>query len=191
MKAETSKTKKWAAIVLCLVAIFLGVRALLPAGGGGTGSAPAATSAKAVAGVSAESLDPRLHLDLLANSESVTYEGEGKNIFRAAPEQVAIPAVKVSPLLPKGKQNQTAQNAAPAAPPPPPPPPPINLKFFGYSSKEGGKPQAFLAQGDDVWIAREGDVVNRQYKIVHITPSAVEVQDLLNNHTQSIQLSQG
>ena len=189
MKPATSKIKQWAAIVLGIIAIFMMGRVLLSRFGVGSESAPAPTaSAQGRAGLSAESLDPRLHLDLLASSESVAYEGDGKNIFRAAPE-VQIPAVKVSPLLPKGA-TQTA-NAAPPGPPPPPPPPPINLKFFGYSSSQGEKPEAFLAQGDDVWIAREGDVVNRQYKIVHITPSAVEVEDLLNNHLQSIQLSQG
>jgi hypothetical protein len=32
--------------------------------------------------------------------------------------------------------------------------------------------------------------VNRQYKIVHISPNAVEVEDLLNNNRQSIRLTQ-
>jgi hypothetical protein len=40
-----------------------------------------------------------------------------------------------------------------------------------------------------VWIAHEGDVVNRHYKIVHISPAAVEVEDLLNNNSQPIPLT--
>ena len=42
-----------------------------------------------------------------------------------------------------------------------------------------------------MWIAHEGDVVDRHYKIVHISPTAVEVEDLLNSNRQSIRLTQG
>ena len=189
MKPETSTAKKGAAIVLVIVALVMVTRTLLSSGGGGA-SPPVYTATLSAKGQKAapveESLDPRLRLDLLANSESVLYEGTGKNIFRAASEVVVIPKVKVPPLLPKPPEVAPA----PSQPPPPPPPPPINLKFFGYSSGKGEKPKAFLSQGDNVWIAHEGDVVNRQYKIVHITPSAVEVEDLLNNNRQSIRLTQ-
>ncbi len=94
-----------------------------------------------------------------------------------------IPRAKVSPLL---SQQEIARRANI-----PPPPPPITLKYFGISNGNGEKPKAFLSQGDDVWIAREGDVVNRHYKIVRISPNAVEVEDLLNNNRQSIARTQG
>ena len=191
MKAETSRTKKGIAAALCVVALFMVSRTLL-SGRGGT-SHPVNTANVGAKGKKAalapESLDPRLRLDLLANSESVIYEGAGKNIFRAQPEMVDIPKVKVPPLLPQ--QPEVPPVTTPPGPPPPPPPPPINLKFFGYSSGKGERPRAFLSQGDNVWIAHEGDVVNRQYKIVRITPNSVEVEDLLNNNRQSIRLTQG
>jgi len=190
MKPE-STAKKWIAVVLVVVALVMVTRMLLSGGGSAPNPAPTAAATpkdkKTSAVPSEESLDPRLHLDLLANSESVLYEGAGKNIFRAAPEVIAIPKVKVPPLL---NQPEAVVPQGPPQPPPPPPPPPINLKFFGYSSGKGEKPKAFLSQGDNVWIAHEGDVVNRQYKIVHITPTAVEVEDLLNNNRQSIRLTQ-
>jgi hypothetical protein len=138
---------------------------------------------------SEESLDPRLHLNQLASSEAINYEGSGRNIFRANNPEVAIPPVKISPLLAKQQQEAAARAAQTASLPPPPPP--INLKFFGFSNKPGETPKAFLSQGDDVWIAREGDVVDRHYKIVHISPAAVEVEDLLNSNRQSIRLTQG
>jgi hypothetical protein len=189
--SAANKTKQRVAIVLGIIAVVMGIRSFVPLGGGGSRPAAAAPSAiKGKASPGNESLDPRLHLDLLANSEDVKYEGEGKNIFRTAPEP--IPAVKVSPLLrEQQKEQEKAAEIARNTPPPPPPPPPINLKFFGFSSSNGGKPEAFLSQGEDVWIAHEGDVVNRQYKIVRISPNAVEVEDLLNNNRQSIQLTQG
>jgi len=48
-----------------------------------------------------------------------------------------------------------------------------------------------LSQGDDVFIAAEGDIVDRRYKVLRISPMAVEVEDVLNNNRQSIPLTQG
>jgi hypothetical protein len=135
-------------------------------------------------GLSGGSLDPRLRLELLASSENIKYEGNGINIFRAGPDNVEVPQAKVSPLLRQQQQAKLNANT-------PPPPPPINLKYFGISHSQGEKPKAFLSQGDDIWIAREGDVVDRHYKIVRISPTAVEVEDLLNNNRQSISRTQG
>jgi hypothetical protein len=42
-----------------------------------------------------------------------------------------------------------------------------------------------------VFIAAEGDIVNRRYKILHIGTSSIEVEDVLNNNRQSIPLTQG
>jgi len=72
-----------------------------------------------------------------------------------------------------------------------PPPPPINLKFFGFANKPGEAKRIFLSQGEDVFIAGEGDIVDRRYRILHITPVSVEVEDVLNNNRQSIPLTQG
>jgi hypothetical protein len=77
------------------------------------------------------------------------------------------------------------------APPPPPPPPPIPLKFYGFANKPGQTKSIFLANGDDIFIGREGDIVNRRYKIIHIMPTQVEIEDVLNNNRQTIPLTQG
>lgn len=124
------------------------------------------------------SIDPTLQLALLQASEDIKYTGKGRNIFQA---QIDIPK-PIVPVTPK-----------PQAPQPyvPPPPPPINLKFFGFASKPGEPKRIFLSQGEDVFIAGEGDIVNRRYKVVHIGPSSVEIEDVLNNNRQSIPLTQG
>lgn len=188
-KGAESKNKVRLAIVLGVVAILTVGWSLLSGGGGGS-SAPEvvspATSGKAKAAPVAQSLDPRLHLDLLASSEQVKYEGRGKNIFRTS-DETDIPAVKVPPLRRQQEAAAAARNNVYI----PPPPPPINLKFFGVSSGKGEKAEAFLSEGDDVWVAREGDVVNRHYKIVRISPGSVEVEDLLNNNRKQIPLTQG
>ncbi len=135
-----------------------------------------------VAAPAEQSLDPTLRLGLLHASEDVRYAGTGRNIFRAQAEEPPKP-VK-SPLL-------AATPSPLPTPTGPPPPPPINLKFYGFANKPGeaGK-KIFLAEGDNIFIAGEGDVVNRRYKVVHIGQNSVEIEDLLNNNRQTIPLSQ-
>ncbi len=150
-----------------------------------TGTAPNLPAASAARKTKREpSLDPRLRLNLLAQSERVEYKGTGRNIFDRAS----------MPEIPKPIAN--GKKASPAPPPQPavyspPPPPPIDLKFFGFANSTGEPKQVFLAQGEDVFVAKEGDIVNRRYKVVRINPTSVEIQDVLNNSRQTIPLTQG
>lgn len=126
------------------------------------------------------SLDPELRYDWLKASEDTKYEGNGRNIFKV---QADIPQPVASV--------DTKKEEAEKGPPPPPPPPPITLKFFGFANKAGEPKKIFLSQGEDVFIAAEGDIVNRHYKVVRISPMSVEIEDVLNNNRQSIPLTQG
>ena len=131
-----------------------------------------------------QSLDPTLRYDLLKASEDTKYEGAGRNIFMV---HVEIPR-PVAPVT------TTPQPEVSKGPPPPPPPPPIELKYYGFANvaNKPGEPRSiFLAHGEDVFIAKEGDIVNRRYKIVHATTNAVEILDVLSNNRQSIPLTQG
>ena len=127
-----------------------------------------------------QSLDPSLRTDLLKISEETKYEGTGRNIFRVF---VDIPK-PIAPVAPE-------RDVVATGPPPPAPPPPIELKFYGYATPTGGTRRIFLAQGEDVFIAREGDIVDRRYKVVRISPTSVEILDVLSNNRQSIPLTQG
>ena len=124
------------------------------------------------------SLDPSLRYDWLKASEATKYEGKGRNIFRA---QIDIPR----------PEKIVRTDVPPPQPTGPPPPPPINLKFFGFASKPGEPKKIFLSQGEDVFIAGEGEIVDRRYRILRISPMSVEVEDVLNNNHQSIPLTQG
>lgn len=128
----------------------------------------------------ARSMDPSLRLDLLKASEDTKYEGTGRNIFRVFVEP---PHIVKNPVL---DQPPVAQGPAL-----PPPPPPINLTFYGFATPTGGTKRIFLAQGEDVFIAKEGDIVDRRYKVVRISQNAVEILDVLSNNRQSIPLTQG
>jgi hypothetical protein len=49
----------------------------------------------------------------------------------------------------------------------------------------------FLAHAEDVFIAKEGDIVNRRYKVMKISPNSVDILDVLSNNRQTIPLTQG
>ena len=146
-----------------------------------TGAAP---SAHKVGGPGANAaLNPALHLDRLALSESIEYAGSGRNIFSAdsAPVQVEEPVAAARP--------DPAAELAAAGPPPPPQPPAIDLHYFGYSADKAGKRQAFLLHGDDIFEASAGDIVNHRYKVVTVDAHSVQVTDLSYNNTQTLPLS--
>ena len=148
--------------------------------------APAAQTAnayphEAVQLPSASALDPTLHPELMAQAEETTYKGNGRNIF--SPDSAAPTPVNI----------EKPKNFRPGPPPPPPgppPPPAIDLKFYGYSSAGGGSKEIFLLHGDDIFLAHEGDIVDRRYRVVAIRPFAVEIEDIPYHNTQSLPLSQ-
>ncbi len=94
----------------------------------------------------------------MRQAESLEYTGHGRNIFSQFSAPPAIP----KPIAP------IRQAHVDTGPPPPPPPPPINLGFYGYAAEKTGQKQVFLLQGDDIFIASEGDVVDRRYRVVKI-----------------------
>ena len=124
----------------------------------------------------AQSLDPTLRFDLLKSSEDVTYKGSGRDIFQNQPEPPPVTPVK--PVID-------------TRPPPPPPPPPIPLKFYGFSGNKSGPKQVFLSKGDDIFVAKEGQIIDRRYKILKIGPNSVEVEDVLTNNRQTLPLTTG
>jgi hypothetical protein len=128
-------------------------------------------------------LDPTLDLTLLSQSEEIKYEGNGRNIF------VEGSVAKIEKPRGHGVTDHTV--ATIQAAPVPPPPPPIPLKFFGFANKAGETKKIFLANGDDIFIAGEGDIVDRRYRVLHISGTAVDVEDVINNNRQSLPLTQG
>lgn len=193
MKLGTeNRNKMIASLVLGGLALVLVVRALLSFGGSsaptvsatpgitGTAERVSHVALKGKKGRGPRSLDPSLRYDWLRSSEDTKYEGNGRNIFKAEAE---IPTPIAPAMTPE--QKQALEHPAP------PPPPPINLKFFGFASGAGEPKRIFLAQGEDVFIASEGEIVDRRYKVIRISPMSVEVEDVLNNNRQSLPLTQG
>jgi hypothetical protein len=205
-----SKPKLIAALGLVLVVLFLAARVMFTYFGGAStpapppptqvttparapapasavappapASAPAAVYAhQAVEIASSSALDPALHPEVMAQAERTTYNGNGRNIF--SPDSAAPPTTIPKPVA-------AIRPSEPAAPVGPPPPPPVDLKFYGYSAPHDGQRQIFLLHGDDIFLAREGDVVDRRYRVVSIKPLSVEIEDIPYHNTQSVPLSQ-
>lgn len=152
-----------------------------------TQTAPASTAnpaTHATAHIPSSKLDPTLHPEGMLLTESLVYAGKGRNIFAppgtpsAETKLASIPKPIASPrYVPQAPVNTG-----------PPPPPPINLRYFGNATRKDGVRQAFLLQGEDVFIAGKGDIVSRRYKIGEVGAHDVEVTDLTNNNTQRLPL---
>ncbi|MBI2677214.1 MAG: hypothetical protein HYX28_00360 [Candidatus Koribacter versatilis] len=131
----------------------------------------------------ANSLDPTLKLDVLKATEATEYKGSGRNIFAAYTPPVHID----KPVTPVVTELTMQCPGSPRCPPPP-----IPLKFYGFASKPGEAKRVFLSSSTgDVFIAAEGEVVNRRYRVLHIGVNSVEIEDVLQNNRQTIPLTQG
>jgi hypothetical protein len=141
-------------------------------------AAPGTHQAAKVGGLAA--LDPTLHPEIMRQAETLEYTGRGRNIFSLLSAAPAIP----KPIAP------IRQAHVDTGPPPPPPPPPINLGFYGYAAEKTGQKQVFLLHGDDIFIASEGDVVDRRYRVVKIGTASIQVEDIPYHNTQTLPLRQ-
>jgi hypothetical protein len=148
-----------------------------PLPGGGSSSGPAAQK------LTAGGFDPNLHLERLARTEQVEYGGSGRNIF--SPD--SAPAVKIEEPLKTARNNGAV--AAVAAVKEAPKAPPIELKYFGYTQTKDKTAVAYFLQGEDLYAAKSGDIVDHRYKIGKILPVSAVVTDLSYNNTQTINVA--
>jgi hypothetical protein len=151
-----------------------------------TGNAPGAEAKKIAS--SSGNLDPTLDETAMLRTEHLVYSGSGRNIF-----SLVYVKPEVIPAALSGPRKTTVTPPLPPQPPVVPPTcppqcPPINLKFFGTATRPNGSRQAFLLQGDDVFLASQGDIVARKYRIVSIAANSIQVEDLTNNNTQTLPL---
>lgn len=124
-------------------------------------------------------LNLSLRLDQLARSEQVDYSGSGRNIFSMeAPVQIEAPIAPARPIV-----------TTPAPVSAPPKPPAIDLKYLGYAQSKDNSFGAVFVRGDDMFLAKSGEIMYHRYKVGAIQPTSVQVTDLRYNNTQTILLT--
>jgi hypothetical protein len=189
---ENKKQVRWMIVLLAIV-LLVGIynfvdfgassAASTPSPASSTSGTPTGKKTSSSTQLADNTLDPRLHTYELAVSQSKKYEAGGRNIFRM--EEAPIPKMISSAKVGLGEMGPPA----PATPTPTPPPPPIPLKFYGFASKSNEAKRIFLDDEGEVFVARQGDIVERKYKIVQINNTNVIIEDVLNSNRQTIQLT--
>ncbi len=154
----------------------VGVPAVAVAPGSAVGTAAKKT------GTTSAQLDPTLRMEAMLVTESLVYSGSGRNIFSATSAPIDIPK-PVAPVRPKG------------------PVVPVVVASGGTAATtadrsevlrdgDGGEwdAEAFLLHGDDVFLASDGDIVQRRYKVISISANSIVVEDMANNNRQTLPL---
>jgi hypothetical protein len=185
--AENKKEVRWM-IALLAILLLVGIYNFVDFGTSSANSPAPATSTQATMQTTRKStspiqatdstLDPRLRLDILAASQNKKYEAGGRNIFRME-ELKPVEKTIASVRQPYGPE-------PPPTPTPTPLPPPIPLKFYGFASKSSEPKRIFLADEGEVFVARQGDIVERKYKVIQINNTSVVIEDMLNSNRQTI-----
>jgi hypothetical protein len=191
--AENKKQVRWM-IALLAILLLVGIYNFVDFGTSSANTpAPAPTTSSQTATQSTKkssstpqlpdsTLDPRLRLDILAASQSKKYEAGGRNIFR-------MEELKIPPMQGSARQLGEMGPPPPPTPTPTPLPPPIPLKFYGFASKGSEPKRIFLDDEGEVFVARQGDIVERKYKVIQINNTSVIIEDVLNSNRQTIQLT--
>jgi hypothetical protein len=128
--------------------------------------------------------NPSLRLDLLEGLQHVEYKGSHRNIFSETPP----------PHVPTPDEvKRAAANAPPVMPSSPPPPPAIvvNVKFYGYvDDPRTGARRAFFTNGEDIFIAGVGDMLENRLRVTHIGNDTVELMEVSSSRRTTIPIEQ-
>jgi hypothetical protein len=124
--------------------------------------------------------NPALRLDILKRFLALEYKGAHRSIFSATlPPPPAPPQPKqeaVAPAMPSG-----------------PPPLTVDAKYFGYVSDYGGNHRrAFFAtpNNEDVIIAGEGDTFLGRFRVVHLTNTTADVEEISSSRRTTLTLEE-
>ncbi|HVN09083.1 MAG TPA: hypothetical protein VMV61_08935 [Patescibacteria group bacterium] len=142
------------------------------------GASPAAVVA---AGKSAEYkplaiVNPALHLDRIERLRKLDYRPTGRDILSSS-----LPP-------PPAPKKEVRRDVGPM-PPPPPPPLVVPFKFYGYTADAASKRRrAFFTNGEDVFIAAEGETVQGKFRVLTIGNTWAEVEEISSNRRAKLNM---
>jgi hypothetical protein len=113
--------------------------------------------------------NPELHKDQLDRARKTEYKSNGRNIFSSIPPPPPQPT------------NPRPNPSIPIVPPKPEPPrvAPLPVKFFGYGSVPTGTARrAFFADGEDIYIVSEGEVLLNRFRILKVNNTNLDYEEI-------------
>jgi hypothetical protein len=124
--------------------------------------------------------NPALRLDILKRFLALEYKGVHRSIFSETPPPPPAP--------PPSKQQVVIPG-----PPPGPPPLTVDAKYFGYVSDFGGSHRrAFFStpNNEDVIIAGEGDTFMGRFRVVRLTNTTADVEEVSSGRRATLTLEE-
>jgi hypothetical protein len=186
----SSRAEKWAAGLLGLVCLALLVNLLLPSGtrvgASRTVSPPAAAPRRSASKTPAAPkgfsdlgrYDPTVHLDALSKIREQPLPELDRNPFEFPPE--------------RPRDLRGGDGSAPPGQPVPstPPAPSVPLKALGFTERAGSPREAIITDNDQIFIVHEGETVARRFRVLHISPTMVELEDDTTHQSIRLPISQ-
>lgn len=116
--------------------------------------------------------NPTLRLDLVARLRKLEYTGRHRNIFSAS-----------APPPPPPKNPVKVEPAAP----PSPPPLDFPLTFYGIgTNRRTGRRRAFFTNGDDVFVAAQGETLLNRFRVAQIGNNTCEVEEISSGRRATV-----
>lgn len=148
--------------------------------------------------VNPATIDPTLHLELLAKVMAVKPAGGARNLFDfGAMKPVEVAALKGPEPRITGPKPMGPPVLAPLPPPPGPPPPipdpPVGAQYYGFASPSHtdhrrGFFMERVGDNENILIKAEGEILIGPYKIVKLEAGSVTVQNINSKRTQTLKM---
>jgi hypothetical protein len=125
--------------------------------------------------------NPALRLDILKRFLALEYKGAHRSIFSATLPPPPAPAAPAQPVI--------VGTPIPSGPPPLT----VDAKYFGYVSDYGGNHRrAFFAttNNEDVIIAGEGDTFLGRFRVVRLTNTTADVEEVSSGRRTTLTLEE-
>ncbi len=165
-------------ILAVLVVVFLAMNFRNFAGSASTAPASNPAAPAKPGKVESKIPDADLRLQWLESSAQGAIGEAGRNIFeyghRPAPEG-SVDRVK-------------EEDTGPPLPPPPPPPP---VRFYGFAEgSTSGNRRVFLTDGESVFVAKQGDVILRRYRLTRIGNDSIDIEEISGANRWTVKMEQ-